>query len=91
MNPLQFLSTLGARGRVTIPPEIRQRLGIRPGDQIAFRVVDEKVTISRAENAFLAAAGSIPALNTPRTDSEMTEIAADEAVQNWAREQSRTP
>jgi hypothetical protein len=37
------------------------------------------------ENGFLAAYGSVPPLSPPRTDTEMTEIAAEEAAQKAAR------
>jgi hypothetical protein len=39
----------------------------------------------RRENGFLAAYGSVPPLNPALTDTEMTEIAGEEAAQEAAR------
>jgi hypothetical protein len=39
----------------------------------------------RRENGFLAAYGTVPPLEKPLTDNEMTEIAAEEAAQEAAR------
>lgn len=33
------------RGRVTIPKEIRDRLGIRPGDEVTVEVVDGEIQL----------------------------------------------
>ncbi len=86
MPQLEFFSSVSPKGQITIPLELRKRLGIKPKDRVAFRVIDEQVTIAPAENAFLAAGGSLPALSPPRTLNEMTEIAAEEAAQAAARE-----
>lgn len=82
----EFLSSVSPKGQITIPSEVRKRLGIKPKDTVAFRVDEDQVTIAPAQNAFLAAYRSIPALAAPVTDSEMTEIAAEEAAQEAARE-----
>ena len=39
-------STIGSRGRVSIPPQIRERLGLVPGDRVEF-VVEEGRTVIR--------------------------------------------
>lgn len=36
----EFLSTVTSRGRVTIPAEIRRRLGLRTGDKVGFVLTD---------------------------------------------------
>jgi|SRR5579859_2011428 len=40
---------------------------------------------SRRENGFLAAYGSVPPLNPPLSDREMSEIATEEAAEEAAR------
>src|ERR1041384_5038935 len=43
-------STLTAKGQTTVPKAVRQALGIRAGDRIAFRVEDGgKVSLARDE------------------------------------------
>ena len=41
--------TLTSKGQVTIPQEIRERLGLLPGTQVVFDVVGNSVRIRRAE------------------------------------------
>lgn len=44
-------ATMTTRGRVTIPKEVRDRLGIGPGDKIEFVARDGKVEINRAQTS----------------------------------------
>ena len=39
---------LTSKGQVTIPQEIRDRLGLHPGTEVEFDIVDETVRIRRA-------------------------------------------
>ena len=43
------LSRLQERGQVTIPLEIRQKLGLEPGDMIAFIETEQGILISPQE------------------------------------------
>jgi AbrB family looped-hinge helix DNA binding protein len=40
---------LTSKGQVTIPQEIRDRLGLQPGTEVEFDVVDDEVRIRRAD------------------------------------------
>lgn len=40
-------STVGERGQVTIPKEIRERFGIRPGDRVRFSIEDDQILLLR--------------------------------------------
>jgi antitoxin PrlF len=40
------LSTIGSKGRLTVPQEIRKLLGLEPGDRLEF-VVEEGRTVIR--------------------------------------------
>ena len=40
--------TLTSKGQVTIPQQIRTRLGLRPGTRVVFDVVGDSVRIRRA-------------------------------------------
>ncbi len=46
-------ATLTSRGRITVPKRIRDALGVRPGDRLAFRVRDDGTVIVEAETVDL--------------------------------------
>lgn len=41
---------LTSKGQVTIPQEIREKLGLHPGTEVEFDIVDDTVRIRRADN-----------------------------------------
>ena len=43
---------LDERGRITIPREIRNRLGLKPGERLLIKVQDNNIIITRAEDPF---------------------------------------
>lgn len=61
---MRVRATLSSKGQVTIPREIRQRLGLKQGDGIDF-VVEDGVTFLRpareGDNPFKAYAGALGA------------------------------
>lgn len=46
---MRMLRILGKRGRITIPYEIRQRLGFRPNDVLSFQIADDRTVLVRRE------------------------------------------
>jgi AbrB family looped-hinge helix DNA binding protein len=50
-------STLTSKGQVTIPAAVRKRLGLHPGDHVAFVVDGDEVRLMRKENRVEAAFG----------------------------------
>ena len=50
-------STLTSKGQVTIPAEVRRRLGLKPGDRVAFVVDADEVRLVRQETRIEAAFG----------------------------------
>ena len=60
-------STLSSKGRLTVPLEIRRRLGLKEGDRVEF-VVEEEQTIIRPartpKNPFEKYAGVLPAFRS---------------------------
>ena len=77
---------MSPKGQITIPSEVRQRLGLKPKDKVAIQVGDRQVTIAPAGSALDESYQSIPALATPRTWKEATQIAAEEHARDAARE-----
>jgi antitoxin PrlF len=47
---LEEYSTITAKGQTTVPKSVRQALGVGAGDQIAFRLDADGVTIHRVNN-----------------------------------------
>ena len=50
-------ATLTSKGQVTIPAEVRRRLGLQPGDHIGFVIDGDEVRLVRKENNIEAAFG----------------------------------
>lgn len=42
-------SKLTAKAQTTVPKEVREALGVRPGDMLVYRIAKGRVTIARAE------------------------------------------
>lgn len=40
-------STITSKGQTTIPLAVRQRLGLQPGDEIAFREEGDRIVVLR--------------------------------------------
>ena len=41
----KYITKISSKGQVTIPKEIREYLGLRPGDRLEFEVVDGNVIV----------------------------------------------
>jgi antitoxin PrlF len=54
-------SSVTTKGQVTIPAELRDKLGIRPGDRVSFVEIGGKVELQRQENRISAAFGVLKA------------------------------
>ena len=50
-------STLTVKYQTTVPKEVREKLGARPGDVLQWEVVGEQVRVTAAAPAFLALQG----------------------------------
>ena len=54
---MRTLRILGKRGRITIPYEIRQKLGFRPNDVLSFQIMDDRTVLVRREKLCNSARG----------------------------------
>ena len=74
---MRVVATMTSKGQVTIPQEIRQRLGLNKGDRIEF-VIEDGITILKPvrgeENPFEKYAG---ALGSFETEDEVNAWLAD--------------
>jgi AbrB family looped-hinge helix DNA binding protein len=82
----EYLGSVSTKGQITLPVEFRKHLGIKPGDKVALYIEDETLVVKTAQSGLRAGFMSIPALKTPMDVEEMTEIAAEEAANEFAGE-----
>ena len=80
-----YTSSISPKGQITLPKDIRARLGLRAKDRVSIHLEDEHIVVTPAVDTLRAAYRSIPALKRPLTDREMTEVAAEEHAQAAAR------
>jgi antitoxin PrlF len=60
-------STISSKGQVTVPLDVRNRLGLKPGDRVEFVVENGRTTIRPArapENPFTKYVGALPAFSS---------------------------
>ena len=60
MPTIEERSTITAKGQTTVPKAIRQVLGVKEGDEIAFRVEGRRVTVVPVETPHADPVVSIP-------------------------------
>jgi antitoxin PrlF len=74
-------SSMTSKGQVTVPKRIRDELGLRPGDSIAFSMENGCVTLRKAYPSLKDLMGSLPAREVPM--DEWDEFVQDDAVQHY--------
>jgi AbrB family looped-hinge helix DNA binding protein len=47
-------ATLNSKGQVTVPREIRDRLGLKAGDKVTFALLSDRTVVMRAKTKKLA-------------------------------------
>jgi AbrB family looped-hinge helix DNA binding protein len=85
MTARDYESSLSPKGQITIPLEVRRRLGMNPRDRVVIHVEDDLITVAPAADSLETIYQSVPALPNRLTDEEMTEIAAEEHARRTAR------
>ena len=66
-------STISSKGQITVPLEVRNRLGLKTGDRVEFVMEHDRTSIRparAAENPFLKYAGALPAFTSIRKINE---------------------
>jgi len=71
--------TVGERGQVTLPKEIRERLGIEGGDEVVVHEDDGRVVIEKPVTREALAAGYRATAERARDVAEEMEHASNEA------------
>lgn len=76
--PISTVTTITQKGQVTIPLLIRNKLGIRAGDKIAFELNRESVSLKPVKQSLKTIFGSIPPLKKKLSIQQMRKIALEE-------------
>jgi len=82
------ISTISSKGQVTIPIDVRRRLGVSTADKVAFIVTDEgKVELRPARFTLESVLGSIVALpnESVELEREIGEAREVEAAERMRR------
>ena len=77
--------TVTVKGQVTIPAEIRARLGIKPRDRVRFELHGDAATIRKASSRLMEIYGSVKTDGKPidwrQLREEFEQGVADEAAE----------
>lgn len=64
-------TTVTSKGQVTVPREVRERVGLRPGDKVVFTVLSNGTVVMRPKRgSILELAGRLNAPNLPQIGIE---------------------
>ena len=69
----EYETTLTQKGQVTIPAEIRSRLGLKPHDKVRFELEGEGVKLRPAASKILRWYGAVSAKNKPEDFRKLRE------------------
>jgi antitoxin PrlF len=85
----ELLATVTIKGQVTVPAEVRRRLGIRPRDKLAFVLDGDVVRLVRRGSVVARTAGALKGSTPTMSAEEMREAAeaaiADEVIERMSR------
>lgn len=56
---MDIAAKMTSKGQITVPKAVRERLELEPGDQVLFRLQDDRAVLARTPN-FLDLAGVVP-------------------------------
>jgi AbrB family looped-hinge helix DNA binding protein len=79
-------SSVSPKGQITLPAEIRRKLGIAPKDQVAITLVNGTVQVMPAAERLRRHFGTVPPLRPARDWKEVEAIAAEDHAEHAARE-----
>ncbi len=83
MNQVEeYQRRLTYKGTVTIPAEVRRVLGVKPNEEVRFRVVEGKVELLPPTMTLESAFGSVTPINRPEDFQQLR----DKAIAGHVRE-----
>jgi AbrB family looped-hinge helix DNA binding protein len=75
----ESVSTITSKGQITIPAEVRRRLGLKQGDRVSF-VLEDGHAIMKPKGSVVAATAGIFRTAAPALSAEELRRAAEEAA-----------
>lgn len=78
-------STISSKGQITVPLQIRRRLGLKVGDRVEFAVDEDRTIIRPAraqKNPFEKYRGTLPAFATKREINAWVRSLRDEEARD---------
>jgi AbrB family looped-hinge helix DNA binding protein len=84
----EFTSSVSPKGQITLPQEIRRRLGVKPRDRVTIRLDGDEIKVTPLKSIVDEIAGSVPALDPARPWDEVIAIAREDLARN-ARDEGR--
>jgi antitoxin PrlF len=82
----QPLTVVTRKGQITIPADIRRKLGIKVGDKIALTVEEDRMSLTPATFTLESAYGSVEPTQRPEDFAEITCQAKEEKVARVMRQ-----
>lgn len=86
----EYQSSVSPKGQITLPIEVRRRLGLKPKDKVTIQVEGDEVRLLPASFTLDTAAGSVPALDEPMTWDEIEERLKEERAERWRKQFERS-
>ena len=74
----EHIRRITSKGQVTVPAEVRRKLGVKPGETIVFRIREDRVELDRAPMSLEEAFGSVSPLNRPEDFEALGQAAWEE-------------
>ena len=78
MNRHQYIMPVTSKGQVTIPAVVRQLLGLKKNDKVAFKVEGNAVTVEPVQATLAAAYGAVEPITRPEDFERIAQIAHEE-------------
>jgi AbrB family looped-hinge helix DNA binding protein len=75
----EHLTVITRKGQVTLPVEIRRRLGLKEGDKVAFVEDEQGIRVVRPESVVARTAGILKS-ELPMAPAEAERQAAEQAI-----------
>lgn len=82
----KYVSTITQRGQVTLPAEVRRRLGVKPTDRVEFIIEDDdRVTVKPVKYTLETIFGSVKPLSQPMDFDAAIRDAKEERAERQMR------